>query len=612
MMNDLRDQSVLLTRALQSPAHIAVRRRVIRQLVESLLYEGALSPSIVSYDATQQHFTIQGHDTEGQAVYYTCRGLRMKTFDRIRLDDRTLQRRSAQIEQEVEDVALFLYELREGLRADTSLVAAFVQELEQTILNDTLAQYQVQEQRLAGENEGIYDPAERAALDGHPYHPSYKSRIGFDVADNLAFGPDFAGVVYPCWLAIERTLLQIGVTELQDATALLRKDLGESVFASFQQQLMDRDCASEAYLFLPVHPWQWRKKIQPLFQAQLRDQRIIFLGIASDKYYPQQSIRTLANSSKPVGYSLKLALSITNTSTGRVLAPHTVHNASLISDWLSTLVERDAYLRDELECVLLREVMGVSCVVPERSPLSAPASYGVLGCIWRESLHAFLKPEEDAIPFQSLIHRDREGRPVVDRWIQQQGLEPWLETLMQTCIPPLIHLLYAHGVALESHAQNMILIHRQGVPCRMAFKDFHDGIRFSRQLLTEPELCPVLVATPEAHARINRNSFVETDDSLLVRDFVLDAFFFINLGELALFLHQHYGLAEERFWSIVVRVIERYQARFDQLQERFALFDLFAPEISVEQLTTRRLLPDSELRLHQVPNALARFRAREE
>jgi siderophore synthetase component len=261
-----------------------------------------------------------------------------------------------------------------------------------------------------------------------------------------------------------------------------------------------------------------------------------------------------------------------------------------------------------LRCILLKEVLGISCVLPAVSPLTIQKTYGTLGCIWRESLHTYLDEDEDAVPFQSLIHLESSGRPFIDPWVQHEGLQSWLSSLFQVCIPPLLHLLYAHGVALEAHAQNMILVHRQGQPVRMAFKDFHDGIRFSRELLQEPELCPPLVPTPDIHARVNRNSFVETADPLLVRDFLLDAFFFINLGQLALFLQQHYGFDEEVFWSLAVDVITRYRERFPELQSAFETFDLFAPTISVEQLTTRRLLPDTELRLHEVRNALARFR----
>jgi siderophore synthetase component len=148
-----------------------------------------------------------------------------------------------------------------------------------------------------------------------------------------------------------------------------------------------------------------------------------------------------------------------------------------------------------------------------------------------------------------------------------------------------------------------VLLHRGGVPTRVALRDFHDGVRFSRAALAEPELCPQLIPPPSHHQ--NRNSFLETDDLGLVADFLLDAFFFINLGELAIFLADAYDLDERSFWAIVDATIATYQRRFPELAERFALFDVRKPAIAVEKLATRRLLPDTELRLHAVRNPLA-------
>jgi siderophore synthetase component len=113
---------------------------------------------------------------------------------------------------------------------------------------------------------------------------------------------------------------------------------------------------------------------------------------------------------------------------------------------------------------------------------------------------------------------------------------------------------------------------------------------------------------PASHARINRNSFILTDDLDAVRDFTCDAFFFICMAETAIFLARHYGLPEQEFWSMTARVVHQYQQRHPQHAERFRAFDVFAPTFQVEELTKRRLLGDSEPRFRQVPNPLHQFR----
>jgi len=105
------------------------------------------------------------------------------------------------------------------------------------------------------------------------------------------------------------------------------------------------------------------------------------LGEDPHDHLPQQSIRTLACTDVPQRAYLKLSLSILNTSTTRVLAPHTVGNAAPISDWLRRVVDGDAYLRDELRPILLGEVMGTS--VEPAPGLLAEDTYGALACSWR-------------------------------------------------------------------------------------------------------------------------------------------------------------------------------------------------------------------------------------
>ncbi len=219
------------------------------------------------------------------------------------------------------------------------------------------------------------------------------------------------------------------------------------------------------------------------------------------------------------------------------------------------------------------------------------------------SLHRHLDPAERAVPFTGLIARELDGIPLVDSWVAELGAARWTEELLAVTVAPLVHLLQGHGIALEAHAQNMVLVHVDGRPSRVALRDFHDGVRFSRAGLADPGGCPQLAGTPAHHG--NHNSFLETEDLDLVTDFLLDAFCFVNLGELALFLDEAYGLPERRFWAAARRQVEAYQRRFPELADRFARFDVFKPELDVEQLTTRRLLPDTELRMHTVPNPLA-------
>ncbi|WP_216214036.1 IucA/IucC family protein [Amycolatopsis aidingensis] len=577
----------LLRGALTAPSFLTVRRRVFRQLVESLLYEDALRMRPDS-----DKYIVDGKDADGVPVRYRFAARRRHGFHRVALTGPVYRE-----EVEAESPTLFLGEVRERLAAEPELLARFARELEETLVKDALAEHARRRRGdvLAGAD---YDTLERTVTDGHRYHPTYKSRMGFDLADNLAFGPEFGRPVRPLWLAAHRDSTEVTVSDSVRERDLLSEQLGESTMGRFAELAPEGE-----FTLLPVHPWQWRERIGRVFAEQLRRGELRVLGEDPDEFRAQQSIRTLACHSAPRRPYLKLALSIVNTSTERGLAPHTVRNAPLISDWLRRVVAGDEFLRTECRVILLGEVLGSAFNPDAGTGLLRADSYGALACIWRESLHRHLEPGESAVPFTGLTARELNGTPLLDPWIRARGLRDWLERLVRVSVPPLVHLLCGHGIALEAHAQNMVLVHRDGVPARVALKDFHDGVRFRRDLLARPQLCPRLADTPAHHH--NRNSFVETQDPSLVTDFLLDAFCFVNLGELAIFLADAYGLDELEFWAVVRAELRRYRERFPALADRFARFDLGKPRIAVEKLTARRLLPDTELRLHPVPNPLA-------
>ena len=583
----------------------AVRRRIFRQLVESLIYEGIVRPE-TEPEGDGLAFCLHGEDEQGQPVSYLCYGRRRFSFDRVQLDGRPVLRIAGERAEEADSPTRFLLETRAAHGAPPERLLHFIGELEQTLLKDAQAQLWWARRELSG-GDASYDELESQTIDGHPYHPSYKSRLGFTLADNRAFGPEFAPLIRPVWLAARREWTRVAASGELDQAAFLDQELGAERHQAWRQAIRERGLDPDAYALVPVHPWQWREQICTLMHEDLRAGDLILLGEA-DEYRPQQSIRTLSNHSAPHRAYLKHSLSIINTSTGRILAPHTVQNAPPISDWLHGIVRGDPLLRDELRVVVLREVLGAAYDRP-RDELLHPRTYGILSCIWRESLHPHLDAGEQALPWSALCGLDGAGRPLIAPWVGRAGVEQWTSRLLEVSVLPIVHMLMAHGIALESHAQNMILIHREGRPQRVALKDFHDGIRFAPQHLAAPERAPALHATPARHVRVNRNSYITADTAEAARDFMLDAFCFINLSELALFLSAHFGLAEPRFWALAHAVIAGYQRRFPQLQERFELFDLYTPLIEVERLTNRRLFPETDVQVHRVRNPLALLRA---
>ncbi|RCK27804.1 IucA/IucC family protein [Thalassospira lucentensis] len=583
---------------------VRVEQRVLKQLVQTLIFEKVVPVRTQETD-NGTLFLIEGRSLDDATVIYLFEGQRKESFGQIKLSG--IARRQCVDAHQTTDASLtgFMEEVLSHIPGTINLTQ-FIEELEQTLIKDVQSLSQPIPADLSAFRHD-YNSLEGLIMDAHSYHACYKSRIGFSLAENAAYGPEFRQDIHLVWLAIRKDHADIGLSRSYDYASVIQEQLAPSDFEHFETVLRDNKLTFDDVRLLPVHPWQWDKKLVTAFHREIRDGILIYLGRGSDAYHAQQSIRTLANVSAPDRPYLKVAMHLTNTSSTRILANHTVRNGPVITDWLQHLIENDK-TAGEMDFVILREFLGVSFdyeTLPEHRRTTA---YGGLGSVWRESMAKYLRPGEAAIPFNGLTHIQRNGKPITDDWIQAHGREEWSAQLIQVAVRPIIYLLLAEGVGLESHGQNIVLIHKDGWPVRIALKDFHDGVRYCPDALAHPDKAPKLHAAPASHLRLNRNSFIITDDLNAVRDFTCDAFFFICLAEIGIFLDSNYGLAEQWFWKTTAGVIREYQEQNPQHAERYQCFDVFAPTIQVEELTRRRLFGDSEPRFMDVANPLYAYR----
>ena len=561
-------------------------RRVAAQMLGAFLTEALLPPSRLSVSADTAGQLSVSIRIAGGSIRYRASGRRSFAYDRWLIEEGTLHRWEGGREEICSDPCLLLSDLKPELPGDEGTFARFSEEIAQTWTNHatSLACAFASDEALA---ETPYDLCEAKLTDGHRYHPSFKSRVGFSPQDNRAYGPEFANGLRPLWLAVHEDLATssaIGLPGRQDRQ-LLEASWGGAVGEVFAPAHVPAIGDRAPFHYLPVHPWQWERVVEAATAPERAAGRIVFLGQARTRYLAQQSIRTLSCISEPSAPSLKLALSIHNTSTLRTLAPHTVLNAPTISAWLDGLVRSDPFFR-EAGTVLLLERMGTTATLPARSD-PAGRMRGASGAIWRDPIHPYLRDAERAAPFSLLTHLDTAGQPEIAPWIAAHGVADWTQALLRAAMLPVVHFLLAHGVAVESHQQNMVLVHRDGRPARVALKDFHDGVRFIPETLSSSR--PALAATPEAHARVNPNSYVEAKDPEDVRDFMFDALFGVNLAELAAFLHRYFGYEERRFWRLARDILLGHLADHPAARQGAERFRFFAPFVAVEDLARRRI-----------------------
>nr|WP_229883790.1 IucA/IucC family siderophore biosynthesis protein [Streptomyces omiyaensis] len=420
---------------------------------------------------------------------------------------------------------------------------------------------------------------------GHPWLVLNKGRIGFSAGDAARWAPEARRATRLPWIAVSDRIADYrGVDGLDTPDRLYARELDPGVRDAFRAELTARGLDPEAYLLLPVHPWQWDEILLPLYAPAVASGAIVPLPADGDLRLPQQSIRTFLNTSRPDRHTVKLPLSVLNTLVWRGLPTERTLAAPAVTAWVHGLRDADAFLREECGVILLGEVASVTVEHPlyDRLP-EVPYQYKeLLGAIWREPLR--LPPGERARTLASLLHTDPAGRAFVAELVERSGLAPavWLRRLFAALLPPLLHFLYRYGTVFSPHGENAIVVYDdRDVPVRLAIKDFVDDVNISAHPLPEHEAMPDDV-----------RAVLLTEEPGFLTQFIHSGLFVGVFRYLAPLCEEQLDVAEADFWSLVRAEILRHQERFPELKERFELFDLLTPRIERLCLNRNRLHMD--------------------
>ncbi|MFE0735937.1 IucA/IucC family protein [Streptomyces sp. NPDC058855] len=490
------------------------------------------------------------------------------------------------IAQPAWDALKFLMEAASTIDSDASTVATYFTELSATLAVDaarlTHGGETVAELRALGHTEL------ECRMTGHNLLVANKGRIGFSATDVRRYAPESAQTLTLRWVAVHRGLAEFrGTSELSE-NDVLEAELDEETRIRFTTVLQDAGVDPQAYVWMPVHPWQWDHAVQTLHAADVAQRRVIPLGESPDAYLPGQSIRTMANVTEPSRHDVKLPLKILNTLVWRGIPPHCTMGAPVVTQWLRGLIERDPYLTDECRTVFLGEVASVTVRHPYLSTLDeTPYQYlETLGCIWRDSVTARKDPGERVRTFASLLHVDAAGDAFVAELVRSSGLDPelWLRRLFDTLLAPILHVLYRYGVTFNPHGQNTLIGYDENdVPVRLYLKDFVDDVCVS--FTDVPERGP----EPDGHDHV-----LPRKHPSIIKQHVVDQVFVGHFRYLAPLCAEQLGVPEKTFWRLVRRTIldfqKRFRKRFPELEGRFAEYDLLTPEIPRYGLNRDRIV----------------------
>ncbi|WP_347331542.1 IucA/IucC family protein [Marinimicrobium locisalis] len=561
--------------------------RVLRQALEAALFEGLVDYVLVPVEKglwDTLYFSLGRQD-------YRCAG-RVREFGRVRLHIAALSRvhsvPSVILPEEV------LSRLLDALPGEEQTRRRFERELTQT---RHWCEWNERHLPPLRDRRALSLPElEMAMREGHPYHPCFKARVGFSERDHQRYSPESGSPLRPHWIALPREQV-VAAGLASDQERFWRRELGEAGYQNLRERARVRGLDPESVTFVPVHPWQWQKYLAA--RCQKAALKAVDLGQPGDEYWVSQSVRTLMNRTHPKKADLKLPLSIVSTSAPRHLLSHGIESGPRLSLWIAETVERDHFFQ-RYPLVILREYAGLR--VKEAGAFAdGDPEICEFGALWRESLAAHQKTTETAAPLMALALIEPDGRPFIDPWVRRYGLETWLGQLFQTLILPVWHLVARHGIGLEAHGQNTVLLHENGWPTRLAARDFHESVEYVEAFLAEPERAPAFSREPRyAHAQPNEYYWMTSVEAL--RELVMDTLFVFHLSELALVCEEHYRLPEGRFWSLVGECLEGYRHAGHCRSDRLDALGYQSPMIQVESLLRKKLCPEESEYHHRVFN----------
>ncbi|WP_428943276.1 GNAT family N-acetyltransferase [Pantoea sp. FN060301] len=548
-------------------------RLLIRKAIAEFAHERLITPA----EQGDNHFSLAV--PAGEADYrFKARRL---ALDHWEIDAASLSKQENGYPLPL-DALQFIIEFNEQIGIPPAMLATYMEEITSTLCSSVF-KLQKNNPDSAALVKADFQTVEAAMTEGHPCFVANNGRIGFDARDYLAYAPEAATPVNLVWVAVHLRNAHFSSLSHLDYEQLMREELGEGTLANFNQRLVEAKLSPDDYLFMPVHPWQWQNKLLTVFAPDIASRDIVYLGCGEDQYQAQQSIRTFFNRSRPDRRYVKTALSVLNMGFMRGLSPYYMATTPAINEWLDVLVKKDEWLQ-RCGFRLLREVaaIGYHNRYYERAIKGDSAYKKMFAALWRDNPVTDLQTGQRLMTMASLLHTDQHQQPLLPALIADSGLPAaqWVNRYLDCYLSPLLHCFYQHDLVFMPHGENLILLFENNVPVSAYMKDIGEEIAVMNPDAILPEKVQRLaVAVPEELKLLS----IFTD--------VFDCIFrFVSA-----ILDESGTLPEAQFWQAVARCITEYQQAHPQHADKFARYDLFAPEFTRSCLNRLQLANNQQM-----------------
>ncbi|KAA2245746.1 IucA/IucC family siderophore biosynthesis protein [Chitinophaga agrisoli] len=545
---------------LQPETWARVNRLLLRKIIAEFAHELLITPVLEHTQAGWGQYTL----SPAEAITYRF-SAKLLSLDHWFIDTASIEKQVNGVLANL-DAVHFITEFSEQLGFDPVLLPTYMEEIISTLYGSAYM-HTYNTTTVTELTQADYQDIEHAMMAGHPCFVANNGRIGYDTVDYRKYAPEAATPFPVIWLAGHKSRTVFTAIDPLDYEQVLQQELDADTLAEFNGILTAKGLTPADYYFMPTHPWQWYNKLASIFAPDIAANYLVCLRYGKDQYLPQQSVRTLFNVSSPARFYVKSALSILNMGFMRGLSPYYMRTTPGINEWVSALIEGDAYLQQK-GFTMLKEAatMGYTNHYFEAAIKTESAYKKMLATLWRESPMTKLQPGQRLMTMAALLHIDAHGQAMLPALIKASGLDitTWLQQYMDCYLSPLLHCFYYYDLRFMPHGENVILVLENNVPVRAIMKDIAEEVAIVNSGLQLPENVQRIVIPVPEELKI-----------LSIFTQIFDCFFRF----VAHILVEHADYPEEKFWALAADCILQYQQLHPELEDKFQRSNLFAEEI---------------------------------
>ncbi|WP_242224086.1 IucA/IucC family siderophore biosynthesis protein [Bacillus cereus group sp. BfR-BA-01380] len=413
---------------------------------------------------------------------------------------------------------------------------------------------------------------ESLVIEGHPLHPSTKTKLGLSKEEVKRYAPEFEQIVPLYVLLVHKDV--IAVTGDRFEKALLYEVMPDLYETAYETLVNQRKQMEDYYPFL-VHPWQYEHVLTKEYEEDLEEGRIIPIPYQLSSR-ATLSFRTMNLLELP--YHVKLPVRAQATSAVRTVSPEITVNGPILSSLFDTIYANEKELSQSV--VVVRERVGATFTKNGDAHLGRNLAF-----ILRESPHVYKQEGELLWVGASLTASNplKEDEPVIvdimrtyfeTETIGKKEVFHYVAHYTEKVMIPLLQLVLRYGIALEGHMQNSIIVTKDGEIQRILVRDL-GGVRIHKKTLAKV----VNIANL-------KEAVVFTDDRNEVYNKFIHSVLQNHFGDVLFTLARAIDdVQEKELWRIVAAIVKEHMVGATEEQKAA----IFAAQIETKALFSMRI-----------------------